>query len=323
MSQNLFREHFEQALRRREAQLKSEECLRIFDGLGDGFPGLVIDKFQEVGIVHSYSESLSFEWCQINLIETLKKVFKTAYLWGRSADNDSRAREARLLFGEKQEHLIVELGALKLILRPERLPQAGVFLDSRRIRDFLFEKKIKGRVMNTFAYTGSLGLAAHLAGASEVIQIDSNSGILAWAKENFELNRVEGGGIMRFIEDDVLDFLEKEARRIESGKREPCQIVILDPPTVGRSERGLFKVHHDLPNLIEGAVRCLGRSGYLVISLNAPDISVDTLELYLEKVLGEGQRGYQIVEILLADSILYPTHPAESSVMRGIIAQIQ
>jgi 23S rRNA G2069 N7-methylase RlmK/C1962 C5-methylase RlmI len=323
MSPNLFRDHFEQALRRREAKLKKEECLRVFDGLGDGFPGLVIDKFGDVGVVHSYSESFSYEWCQTNLIESLRKVFKHAYLWGRSADNDSRNREAYLLFGDKQEQFVVHLGALKLILRPERLPQAGVFLDSLQIREFISEKSIKGRVINTFAYTGSLGLVAHLAGASEVIQIDSNSGILAWAKENFVLNRVEGGGIMRFIEDDVLDFLGKEARRIESGKREPCQMVILDPPTIGRSERGLFKVHHDLPNLIEVAIRCLGRSGYLVISLNAPDISIDTLELYLEKVIGESQRGYELVETLLPDPILYPTHPVESSVMRGIIAQIQ
>ncbi len=314
---------FDRALIRREAHLLKESCLRVFDGLGDGCSGLVIDKFQDICIVHTYSDDFTFDWCNDNLKAPLLKICKTAYVWSRSADNDSRSREARLLLGERQEELIAQIDNLKVLLRPERVPQAGIFLDSKAIRDFIANKNLSGRILNTFAYTGSLGLSAYLAGAAEVVQIDSNSGILAWAKENFELNKFDGGGLMRFIEDDVLAFLDKEARRIQTGKRELYQMIILDPPTIGRSERGLFKVHHDLPALIESATRCLSRGGYLVVSLNAPDISIEIIELYLDKVVGDNRRSYQIIESLLPDAILYPTHHAESSVMRGLIAQLR
>jgi 23S rRNA (cytosine1962-C5)-methyltransferase len=309
-------------LAKRAQLLKSQDCLRLFDGLGEGFRGLVIDKLSDVAVVHGYSELVTRDFVVSNLVEPLQPLAKTIYLWPRSRDNDSRTRQAELIFGPAKPEFTVEVDGIKHIVRPERLPQAGIFLDSSPVRSFISEIKVKGRVINTFAYTGSLGIAAHMAGAAEVIQLDSNSAILAWAKENFELNKISDGGIMRFIEDDVLGFLEKEARRIETGKRGFCDLIILDPPTIGRSDRGLFKVHHDLPELIELASRGIERGGYLIITLNAPDLSAETIEIYLDKVLGHSERQFEILRSFSADPLQYPTHLVESSVMRGLALKV-
>jgi 23S rRNA (cytosine1962-C5)-methyltransferase len=313
---------FETALARRSHPLREKECLRIFDGAGDGYRGLVIDKLKDVAIVHGYAEEINHSFVKENVAPLLKSLVSTVYLWQRSRDNDSRTREAELVSGDPQPEFVAEVGGMKLLLRPERLPQAGVFLDSSSIREFLVSRQFKGRVINTFAYTGSLGLVAYIAGAKEVIQVDSSSAILSWARENYELNIKPDGGMMRFIEDDVLDFLEKESRRIGGGKKDPCDLVLLDPPTIGRSERGLFKVHHDLPNLIETAGKCISRGGCLIVSLNAPDISTDDIEILAEKVLGHSGRDFKILHKLSPDPIEYPTHDIESSVMRGLILQL-
>jgi 23S rRNA G2069 N7-methylase RlmK/C1962 C5-methylase RlmI len=313
---------FEIAFARRTQALRDKECLRIFDGAGDGYRGLVIDKLKDVAIVHGYADEINASFVKEKIAPLLESLVKTVYLWQRSRDNDSRTREAELVFGQAQSEFVAEVGGVKLFVRPERLPQAGVFLDSAPTREFLVSRKFKGRVINTFAYTGSLGLVAYLAGANEVIQVDSSSAILAWAKENFELNLKPDGGMMRFIEDDVLGFLEKESRRINTGKKEACDLVLLDPPTVGRSERGLFKVHHDLPDLIEVAGRCVARGGCLIVSLNTPDISIDDIEILAEKVLGHSGRDFKIIQKLAPDPLEYPTHDIESSVMRGLILQL-
>ena len=44
------------------------------------------------------------------------------------------------------------------------------------------------RVLNTFAYTGALSLAAARAGAAAVTSVDLAGGPLAWARENFRLS---------------------------------------------------------------------------------------------------------------------------------------
>lgn len=310
------------SIAKRTQLLKSQDCLRLFDGLGEGYRGLVIDKLSDVAVVHGYSELVTTDFVKSNLIEPLRPLVKTIYLWPRTKDNDPRSRQAELIFGEAKPEFIVKVDGIRHIVRPERLPQAGIFLDSTPVRKFITEIKVKGRVINTFAYTGSLGIAAHIAGAAEVIQLDTNPAILAWAKENFELNKISDGGSMRFIEDDVMGFLEKEARRIEAEKREPCDLIILDPPTVGRSDKGLFKVHHDLPDLIELSARCIEKGGYLIITLNAPDLLVETIEIYLDKVLGHSERHFEILETFSADPLQYPTHLVESSVMRGLALRV-
>ena len=60
----------------------------------------------------------------------------------------------------------------------------GLFLDHRPLRAWL-EKNARGwRVLNTFAYTGSLSVAAGLGGASHATTLDLSGATLRWAREN-------------------------------------------------------------------------------------------------------------------------------------------
>ena len=51
---------------------------------------------------------------------------------------------------------------------------ASFYLDTRNLRQWLRENLEELRVLNTFAYTGSLGIAAGIGDAKEVIQTDLN-----------------------------------------------------------------------------------------------------------------------------------------------------
>lgn len=316
-------EAVENALTVRSSQLQLSNCCRLFDGLGDGDRLVVIDRFNHVAIIHDYSggdESSRF----LSLKNVLKEKaqIETAYCWKRNKDNDSSERGASLLWGPPNPEFQILIDGQKLIVRPERVPQAGVFLDSTQVRQFIADKKFKGRVINTFAYTGSLGIAAHLSGAAEVIQIDSSKSILAWAKENFEINKLPDGGMVRFIEEDSQEFLEKEHRRVAAGKRELCDLIILDPPTVGRSGKGMFRVHHDLPGLLVAAMKLLKPGGYLIAAVNAPDIGIDELDVLCEKSAGEIGKSIEIEFQIKPPASFYRSPLSQSSVMRGIIAWI-
>ncbi|HEX2099293.1 MAG TPA: class I SAM-dependent methyltransferase [Candidatus Synoicihabitans sp.] len=86
-------------------------------------------------------------------------------------------------------------------------------------------------VLNLFGYTGAATCAAAKAGAS-VCHVDAAEGMVRWCRENAMLSGL-GDASIRYIADDCLKFVRREARR---GRR--YDAVIMDPPTYGRGSGG-------------------------------------------------------------------------------------
>jgi len=103
-------------------------------------------------------------------------------------------------------------------------------------------------VLNLFAYTGGATVAAAAAGAS-VVHVDSSKGMVTWAKGSCELSGLKDRPV-RFLVDDVIKFVEREARR---GNR--YDGIIMDPPSYGRGPGGeVWKLEDELYPLVE---RCM------------------------------------------------------------------
>ena len=87
------------------------------------------------------------------------------------------------------------------------------------------------RVLNLFGYTGGATIACAAAGA-HVTHVDASKGMIAWAKENRDLNHIPQEKT-RFIQEDAASFVRREIRR---GSR--YDALILDPPSYGRGPNG-------------------------------------------------------------------------------------
>jgi len=86
-------------------------------------------------------------------------------------------------------------------------------------------------VLNLFAYTGLATLVAAGAGG-RVTHVDASRPSVLWARHNADLSGLAEGPI-RWIVDEVLTFVQREARR---GRRYAG--LILDPPSYGHGTRG-------------------------------------------------------------------------------------
>jgi 23S rRNA (cytosine1962-C5)-methyltransferase len=74
--------------------------------------------------------------------------------------------------------------------------------------------------------------------------------MVSWAKENLALSGLADRPV-RFINDDVIKFIQREARR---GHK--YDGIIMDPPSYGRGPKGeVWKIEDELYRLIE---ECLG-----------------------------------------------------------------
>jgi 23S rRNA (cytosine1962-C5)-methyltransferase len=122
------------------------------------------------------------------------------------------------------------------------------------------------RVLNTFAYTGAISVAAALAGAREVTSVDLSSGVLKWAKENFRLSGLDPeSAAYRFEARDVLRFVRQETER-----QTTYDAIILDPPTYSAARASAWSMKKDYPELIALAAGLLpsDQEGFLWISAN-------------------------------------------------------
>jgi 23S rRNA (cytosine1962-C5)-methyltransferase len=115
-------------------------------------------------------------------------------------------------------------------------------------------------ILNLFGYTGLATLAAASAGA-KVTHVDASKKSVGWARENQELSGL-GDAPIRWIVDDALKFVQREARR---GVK--YNGIILDPPKFGRGPKGeVWEVYKSLPNLLEACRACLSENPLFVVT---------------------------------------------------------
>ncbi|MBN8548070.1 MAG: class I SAM-dependent rRNA methyltransferase [Deltaproteobacteria bacterium] len=268
----------EVACSKRGAELSSLDLYRVFDGAADGCAKLFIDRIGPFCLAHILDDAASALQLQ-NALQTAAPLLanltsvRSVYARVHSKDPKSTgAARASLLFGEEIPEAVVKEHGLSFLVRPQANVNAGIFLDTRELRGKLLRGSQGMKVLNTFCFTGSLGIAAYAGGADEVVQVDSSKAILNWARENFEINKSLGQGVMRFICEDCLTFLGREARRIQEGAR-PYSLVILDPPSFGKAGTKVFSLRRDLAELISAACRVLEPHGALSLTVNARSLA--------------------------------------------------
>ena len=137
------------------------------------------------------------------------------------------------------------------------------------------------KALNLFAYSGGMSLALAKQGA-EVCHVDASKPMVAWARENAELN---GIGTIRWIVDDALKFLKREAKR--GAKYDG---IVLDPPTYGRGNQGqVFKIERDLPLLLEVIKEVLTpEKSFVLLTTHTPGLTQTILGRMLTDALGDG-----------------------------------
>ncbi len=125
-----------------------------------------------------------------------------------------------------------------------------------------------------------------LAGAQEVVHVDSAKGMVAWAKENVEASGLQNKTV-RFIVDDVLKFVAREIRR---GRK--YDGILMDPPSYGRGPNGeIWKLEQEIYGLLQQCMQILSDNPlfFLVNSYTtgfSPSVVSNMMALTISKKFG-------------------------------------
>ena len=203
------------------------------------------------------------------------------------------------MFGRTPDRKVKENGvwyALDLLMNRD----ASLYLDTRNLRLWAKNHLRDKTVLNTFAYTGSLGVAAQAGGASRVVQVDLNREFLNLAKTSYTLN---GFPIHRgdFL---AVDFWDQVSRFKRTGERFDC--VIIDPPFFSTTSRGTLDLNTDSARLINKVRPLVNDGGWLVSVNNALYVSGKDYMEALERLCADGYMRIAEMIPVPEDFIGYP-----------------
>lgn len=243
-------------------------CCRLIFGEADQFPGLTVDRFENVLVTQTLSLGMEQrkEWVFRALVEGLREDgAEIAALYER---NDVAIRELEGLRQNKgfypleglrddlNGHVIITENGLRYDVDYIEGQKTGFFLDQKYNRQAAARLAQGRRVLDCFTHTGAFALNAAAAGAAHVTAVDVSQFALELAAENGRRNGLTN---LDFLCADVFDLLTRMARE----KKCDYDYIILDPPAFTKSRATADRAYHGYKEINLKAMRLLPRGGYL------------------------------------------------------------
>lgn len=248
------RAKFEKALEARENLRKYADSFRVVHGENDGFPAVVLDLYGKTLVLQSYSHAVDALGRYLAAL-AMDSLGPTNVIWKvPSRRRDVENKSTRVLRGHAPQMETVQEGKLTYRVPIAEGQKSGAFLDLRGLRKWVSLAPLKGkRVLNLFSYTGTLGLAAELAGAKEVWNVDTSQGALDFGRKHHQNKR----GVQRWVRADIFPWLKQQ-------QPSPFDLVIVDPPNMASKESQVKKALETYGHLYRNAKRWVAPKGTLV-----------------------------------------------------------
>ena len=258
---------------------------RVLFSEADGFPGLVVDRFEDVLVAETLSvgmerlkpmifpallEVLAEDGIAIRGLyerndastRSLEGLAQTAGWFAGAAEdaacsldpiNPSQPEAA--VFGPTTTQ-IMENG-VRYEVDFENGQKTGFFLDQKYNRRAVAQLAAGRRVLDCFTHTGSFALNAAHGGAEYVNAVDISELAVAQARKNAQLNELDGK--MDFTAANVFDLLPQ----LEAAHDRTYDFIVLDPPAFTKSRKTIDSAARGYKEINYRAMKLLPRGGYL------------------------------------------------------------
>ena len=255
------------AYRKAVMDLADLSCCRVIFGEADQFPGLTVDRFQDILVTQTLSYGM--EQRKDVIFPLLAEVLRQdgQNIRGIYERNDAALRgreglaEGKGWFPlpgetppEETRTTICENGIFYDV-DFENGQKTGFFLDQKYNRKAVARLARGRRVLDCFTHTGSFALNAAYGGAEHVTAVDVSQAAVDLARANAARNGLLDR--MGFVCADVFDLLPTLAGR------QVYDFIILDPPAFTKSRKTADNAMRGYKEINYRAMKLLPRGGYL------------------------------------------------------------
>ena len=273
-----WKERLDAALQRR-AGLFDEQTTgyRIINGESDGWPGLVLDRYDTTLVLKIYAAA----WPErleaiVGLIRERLKPERIILRISRNLAGRAQSySDGQLLLGKDASEtgapVVFRESGIRFEADVWRGQKTGFFLDQRENRR-LVESLAQGRaVLNAFSFSGGFSLYAARGGAKSVTDLDISKHALESARRNFALNtadaRITACG-HEPVQADAFEWLAGNAQR-------QFDLIVVDPPSLAKREAERAGAVRAYAKSGESALRHLRLGGILVACSCSAHVSAE------------------------------------------------
>ena len=239
---------------------------RLINGESDGWPGLVLDRYDQTLVLKLYTAAWLPRFDEIsNLVRTQLQPERLVLRLSRNIQAAARqtisAEDGKIIYGDRLEACPTFLeNGIRFEADVCHGQKTGFFLDQRENRRAVESLANGRRVLNAFSFSGGFSLHAARGCATSVTDLDISAHALASAERNFALNQsipaVTRCG-HKSIQADAFDWLAANEQR-------KFDLIVLDPPSFAKRETeraGAVRAYEKLAGL---GMQHLAKGGILV-----------------------------------------------------------
>ncbi len=308
---------------RRPLEQTNTNGYRVVHGENDGFPGLVIDRYDQTYVMKLYTSA----WIP-HLQDVLTAV--TAVCQPQTVIlrlNRAMQKTPELLYGLQDGQALIGMvpqAPIQFLENGIRFEtdvvhgqKTGFFLDQRDNRAKV-EALAKGKiVLNVFAYTGGFSLYAARGGATEVFSLDQSQPALDNAVRNFALNQDNSNVAQCHHECLAGDAFQLLQELHNTGRH--FDMVILDPPSFAKKQDEAERALIMYGRLVKLGLNVLKKGGILVAASCSSRVDAESFfavvyaaGLEVERPLTEIERTQHALD--------HPIHFAEGAYLKCLFA---
>ncbi len=227
--ENFITEKIQAAINKRRQFTGYEEGSRVFYGMSDGLPGLIVDHFSNAVIIQINTAGID------KYREHIAKVFSTELKTKAYFLDNAKYREREFLPMFEHEAvpgLMVKENELSYELRAEVIQKVGFYYDHREnrksLQEILHRLNSKPKTgIDLFCYAGAWGMNALKGGVEQVDFVDQGD-FSQEVMKALELNGFQNKG--RFYRNDVFKFMDDAISR-----KQQFDLIMCDPPAFAKS----------------------------------------------------------------------------------------
>ncbi|HEX6810483.1 MAG TPA: class I SAM-dependent methyltransferase [Planctomycetota bacterium] len=308
----------EQAIERRAPLLQQlhaagTDCYRLLHGVAEGAPGVTLDRYGPVLLLQTFRNALAAQ-----VVERLRTVACRALTLDLPIACNHRGTPPPPGFVEHApapealaENECHEAGVRFLVRARHRGQDPWVFLDLRAGRSAVRSLAAGRSVLNLFAYTCAIGVAAAVAGARRVLNVDFSQTALDVGVRNAERNGIAND---RFtvLRSDCIPVLrqlaglpvQRPGRNVPFPRIEVQRfdLVVLDPPRLAKGPFGTVDVVNDYQSLWKPCVLALAEGGVLIATNHVPEVDEAGWHEDLRRCAAKAGRPLQSLESIAVDA---------------------
>lgn len=299
-------------------QLHAEQtnAYRLFHGSAEGVAGLTVDRYGDALLVQTFHKSLEAgELAALEAFYAGQFPGFPVFYNDRSRANSRIANELppELIAGAHELREFQELGVNYRFQARHAGQDPWLFLDMRAGRRRVMRECVGKSLLNVFAYTCGVGIAAAKGGAAHVVNVDFSESSIAIGKDNARLNELPIR--LRFVKSDAFAALRQlsgqgQAQMVR-GKRMPpfpkfdahqFDVVFIDPPRYAKSPFGVVDLVNDYAALYKPALLCTAEGGTLICCNNVAEVSREAWLDQLERSTRKAGRAINEVEWIVPEA---------------------